>query len=132
MTIRAVIPPEMARICEQLKLSPAIISGNHMFLTGVTGSGADGQMPQDPAAQIRSAFEKIEQVLQHAGLTFGAVAEMTSYHVGIDQHFDIFSEIRASFVTQPYPAWTVVEVAGLRRAGAIVEIRVVANMDPEA
>lgn len=127
MTKYPIIPPEFKAAAEQLKLSPAIVSGNHVFLTGVTGADSDGQMPDDPEVQIRNIFEKIDLVLRHAGLTFGAIVEMTSYHFGMGNHFDLFADIRAEYVQPPYPAWTAVEVAGLRREGAIVEIRVVAS-----
>ena len=102
-----------------------------MFLTGVTGSAPDGTMPSKPDVQIRAAFEKIKEVLRHGGLSCAALVEMTSYHIGIDQHFDLFSRIRAEYVKEPYPAWTALEVAGLRRAGAIVEIRAIASLEPE-
>ncbi len=132
MTKRPIIPPQYRAAAEQLKLSPALVSGDHVFLTGVTGTDANGQMPDDPEAQIRNVFDKIGLVLHHADLTFGAVVEMTSYHVGIADHFDLFAEVRAEYVQEPYPAWTAVEVAGLRREGAIVEIRVVASMCEES
>jgi len=48
----------------------------------------------------------------------------------IGGHFDLFNTIRLEYLKDPYPAWTAVEVAGLRREGAIVEIRVIANTDP--
>lgn len=51
---------------------------------------------------------------------------MTTYHVGLRDHFDRFCAVRADYVSEPFPAWTAVEVAGLRREGAAVEIRVVA------
>jgi enamine deaminase RidA (YjgF/YER057c/UK114 family) len=83
-------------------------------------------MPADPETQIRSAFEKIGEVLALDGLDHSAVVEMTTYHVGLEDHFDRFNAIRAEYVREPFPAWTAVEVAGLRRKGAIVEIRVIA------
>lgn len=127
MTMRPIVPPQYHAAAEQLKLSPALISGDHAFLTGVTGAGTDGQMPDDPETQIRNVFDKIGLVLRHADLTFGAIVEMTSYHVGISDHFELFAKVRAEYVQAPYPAWTAVEVAGLRRQGAIVEIRVIAS-----
>ena len=45
-------------------------------------------------------------------------------------HFDLFNTIRLEYLKDPYPAWTAAEIAGLRREGAIVEIRVIANTDP--
>lgn len=131
MTRRAIVPPAFRAAAEQAKMSPGLVSGNHVFLTGVTGSDADGHMPEDPEAQMRSAFEKIGLVLGEAGLTFRSMVEMTSYHVGLRDHFDLFDTVRLDYLTAPYPAWTAVEVAGLRREGAIVEIRVIANTDPD-
>ncbi len=108
-------------------MSPAIVSGDHVFLTGVTGAGPDGVMPDDLETQFRAVFDKIVFLLDQAGLSPRAVVEMTSYHVGLRDHFDLFSAVRADYVGDPYPAWTAVEVAGLRRPGACVEVRVVAN-----
>jgi len=126
---RAIVPAEFRAGSEQLKASPGLVSGNHVFLTSVTGADRDGHMPGDPETQIRNVFDKIGRVLDEAGLTFGAIAEMESDHVGLRDHFDIFNAIRAEYVEEPYPAWTAVEVAGLRREGAIVEIRVIADIE---
>jgi enamine deaminase RidA (YjgF/YER057c/UK114 family) len=127
MAKRAIIPPEFRAAADQLKMSPGIVSGDHVFLTGVTGSDAHGQMPDDAGAQIRNAFDKIGSVLRAGGLTFRSIVEMTTYHVGLRDHFDLFDAIRLEYLDEPYPAWTAVEVAGLRREGAIVEIRVIAH-----
>jgi enamine deaminase RidA (YjgF/YER057c/UK114 family) len=129
MAGRAIVPPEFRTACEQLKMSPAIVSGNHVFLTGVTGSDAKGVMPDDAATQIHGAFDKIGIVLREAGLTHEAIVEMTTYHVGLRAHFDLFDSIRLEYLTEPFPAWTAVEVAQMRREGAIVEIRVIAAID---
>lgn len=124
----AIYPEGSQAAATQIKVSPGIISGDHVFLTGITGSLPDGSMPKNPEDQIRSAFDKIGAVLSEAGLTHDAIVEMTSYHVGIHAHFDLFNKIRCEYVHDPYPAWTAVEVAGFRRAGAIVEIRVIASL----
>lgn len=124
----ALFPPNSKEQATQVKVSPGIVSGDHVFLTGVTGSRADGSMPESAEDQFRSAFNKIGSVLAEAGLTHGAIVEMTTYHVGIHEHFDLFNEIRCEYVFDPFPAWTAVEVAALRRAGAVVEIRVIASL----
>lgn len=123
----AIIPAEFEAGAARLKASPGLLSGDFLFLTGVTGGNQTGEMPQDPEEQIRNVFEKIGRVLQEAGLTYGALVEMTSYHLGLRTHFELFSSLRANYVEQPYPAWTAVEVAGLRREGAIVEVRAIAT-----
>ncbi|MEM6610153.1 MAG: RidA family protein [Pseudomonadota bacterium] len=127
MPKKALFPPGSARQAAQIKVSPGVLSGNLVFLTGVTGSRPDGSMPENAEDQIRSAFDKIGSVLAEAGLAHDAIVEMTTYHVGIHAHFDLFNDIRCEYVSEPFPAWTAVEVAALRRPGAIVEIRVIAS-----
>lgn len=129
MARRALFPAGARGTADRIKLSPGVVSGTHVFVTGMTGSGPDGTMPEDLEAQFRQAFDKIAAVLGEAGLDCGAIVEMTSYHVGLRDHFDLFCAVRADYVADPFPAWTAVEVAGLRREGAVVEIRVVAAME---
>ena len=123
---RALVDPQHSKAAEALRLSPGLIAGDFVFLTGMTGALSDGTMPCDPEEQIRSAFDKIGEVLALDGLDHASIVEMTSYHIKLREYFDIFNQVRAHYVREPYPAWTAVEVAGLRREGAIVEIRVVA------
>ena len=127
MPPKAIIPAGSTDAMHQLALSPGVLSGGHLFVTGMTGSTAQGIMPEDPETQFRAAFDKIGAVLAEAGLGFDAVVEMTSYHIGLRAHFDLFATVRRSYVCDPFPAWTAVEVAGLRREGALVEIRVIAH-----
>jgi enamine deaminase RidA (YjgF/YER057c/UK114 family) len=131
MARMALFPAGTRLIADQLRLSPGIVSGTHVFLTGTTGSLPDGSMPGSADEQFRQAFRKIGAVLAEAGLGFEAVVEMTSYHIGLRDHFDRFCTIRAEFLVPPYPAWTAVGVAELHRPGALVEIRVIAAL-PES
>jgi enamine deaminase RidA (YjgF/YER057c/UK114 family) len=126
----SIVPTELRAAYDHLKMSPGLLSGGHLFLTGMTGGDLTGAMPDDPEAQMRNTFDKIGFVLRDAGLTFGAVVEMTTYHVGLRDHFDLFQSVRLEYIREPYPAWTAVEVAGLRREGAVIEIRVIASADP--
>ncbi|WP_267887720.1 Rid family hydrolase, partial [Mycolicibacterium fortuitum] len=49
-------------------------------------------------------------MLAEAGLNFTDVVEITSYHVGLQQHVQVFGEVKDEFVAAPYPAWTAVGV----------------------
>jgi enamine deaminase RidA (YjgF/YER057c/UK114 family) len=129
MTPTALIPAGARATADQMKLSPGVISGGHVFLTGMTGSRPDGTMPIELEDQFRRAFCKIGDVLREAGLGFDTIVEMTSFHVGLRNHFDQFCAVRSEFVSDPFPAWTAVEVAGLRKVGAVVEIKVVAALE---
>lgn len=129
MPRNAVYPAGRSAAAQSLKLSPGVVSGGHVYVTGMTGSGPDGTMPEDPEAQFRQAFEKIDAVLRAAGAGCGTIVDMTSYHVRLNDHFDTFCAVRSAYVGEPYPAWTAVEVAGLRRPGALVEVKVVAAIE---
>ena len=108
-------------------MSPGTICQGFVFLTGFTGVKPDGTISMNPAEQIRQAFFTIESVLKHGGLSFENIVEMTSYHVGLEDHMDLFRSIRDEFIVEPFPAWTAIEVSGFVTKGAIVEIRVVAH-----
>lgn len=126
MSKRALIPDAARPAAKHLKMSPGILSGDYVFLTGVTGSGPTGDMPSDPETQFRNTFAKIGEVLAEADLAFDHIVEMTSYHIGLRDHFDLFDQIRLEHLSEPYPAWTAIEAGGLRRIGALVEIRIIA------
>ena len=130
MTGKCLFPPGSKVVADQLQLSPGVVYGRHVFLSGVTDSGPDGAMPATVETQFHQVFEKIGAVLQEAGLGHDAIVEMTSYHVGMRDHFDLFCAVRSTCLPPPDPAWTAVEVAGLRREGAVVEVRVIAALPP--
>ncbi|WP_334193442.1 RidA family protein [Pararhodobacter sp.] len=128
MPAKALVPPGSETAARALSLSPGVLSQGHVFVTGMTGSDPSGAMPADPETQFRNAFDKIAAVLAEAGLGMGDIVEMTSYHIDIRKHFDLFAAVRRDYVQPPFPAWTAVEAGGLRREGALVEIRVIAAM----
>jgi len=127
MDRKAIVPSALQSYYNDWKMSPGHLSGDHLFLTGFTGANADGSLSGDPETQMRSAFEKVGSVLREAGLDFGSLVEMTTYHVGLRDHLELFKRVRADYVKEPYPAWTAIEVAGFVREGAVIEIRAVAR-----
>ncbi len=46
-------------------------------------------------------------------------------------HIETFRRVRDEFITEPYPAWTAIEVTGRITEGTIVEIRAVADAAPD-
>lgn len=125
--MRAVFPPGIEEASRRLGPSPAVASGGHLFPTGLTGAAADGSMPADLDAQFEAVFDELAAVLGAGGGSLADLVETTSYHVGIEAHFDAFLALRLRRLSEPFPAWTAVEVAGPRRPGALVELRAVAR-----
>lgn len=124
---RAIVPEAMQPLYDDWRMSPGLACNGFVFLTGLNGVWPDGRVSSDPARQIKDAFAQVELVLHEAGLNFGHVVEMTSYHVGLRDHLNLFKSLRADYVREPYPAWTAIEVAGFASEGVIVELRVIAR-----
>lgn len=127
MEHRSIVPDELQAYYQDWQMSPGLISGDRLFLTGMTGHRSDNSFAENPEEQIREAFAKVGSVLAKAGLDWASLVEMTSFHVGMQRHIDVFRRVRAEHVREPYPAWTAIEVAGFVTPGAIVEIRAVAD-----
>ena len=127
MPKQLICPKEFSAAAEALNMSPGILAGDLLFLTGVTGGDAEGRMP-DAEAQFETCFNKTESVLSAAGLTLDSIVEMTTYHIGLRDHFNQFDAVRLERLSPPYPAWTAVEAGGLRREGAVIEMRIIASL----
>lgn len=108
-------------------MAPGSEVDGFVFLTGFNGMGLDGVVSTDAAEQIETAFDQIFSVLEEAGLDATHIVEVTSYHIGLREHLEVFKTIWAQRMYEPYPAWTAIEVAGFASDGVIVEMRVVAH-----
>ena len=127
MTKTPIVPAGWEEWYSDWHFSPAVASGGFVFVSGCIGTHRDGTISTRPQDQIRQAFEKVCEALASAGATFADVVEMTTYHVGMASHLDLFRRVKDEFVGEPYPAWTAIGVAELVNPKAIVEIRVIAR-----
>ena len=122
-----VTPDDLKRYRDDWHMSPGVISNGLMFLTGMTGNRSDGSIASSPEEQIRDAFARVADVLNEAGLDTTHIVEMTSYHVAIHDHIDMFRILLAACSSSGNPAEPAIEVSGFITHGAIVELRVVAD-----
>lgn len=127
MPREVVFPPALAEAVAASGFSPAVRAGDLLFLTGATGGDLHGAMPADVETQTRNALSKALTILEAAQADAGSVVELTSYHIGLNTHFDQVDRILREVLGVPLPAWTAIEVAGLRRLGALIELRIVAH-----
>jgi enamine deaminase RidA (YjgF/YER057c/UK114 family) len=127
---KAVITPGRERSYTEFHFAAAFRAGKTLHVSGHIGRGRDGLDP-DPATQFREAFLRVAESLAAAGASWAEVVEMTTYHVGLRDHFDTFRRVRDEFVVEPYPAWTAVGVVELVAPGALVEIAATAVVDEE-
>lgn len=107
------------------KYSPAIRSGDLLFVSGQVGSRDDGSPEPVFEDQVRRAFANLHAVLAAAGCTFNDVVDVTSFHTDPESQFEAVMKIRSEEIGEaPYPSWTAVGVNWL--AGFDFEIKVIA------
>lgn len=113
----------------KLTYSAAVRAGGLLFLSGMTASGPEGRIAceGDMAGQARYIYlERMLPVLRAAGLGFGDVVETVDYVTTFEGYESTAQVRREIFGGAPFPAATGVQVAGLIRRAALIEIRAVA------
>jgi enamine deaminase RidA (YjgF/YER057c/UK114 family) len=123
----AVLPP--GGWTDRLTYSPAVRAGKLLFVSGMTAGDPEGRIVGvgDIAAQARYIYlEKLLPLLRAAGAGFEHVVETIDYVTTFEGYAGTAAVRREIFKGPPYPAATGVQVAGLIRAGALIEIRATA------
>jgi enamine deaminase RidA (YjgF/YER057c/UK114 family) len=124
---KMLVPREFSTVPDQWHFAPILDTGEFVFLSGITGVHPDLSLSDDPETQFRDTFKFVATHLETAGLHFGHIVEMTTYHVKLRKHLNVFIKIKDEFVTTPYPAWTAIGVTELITEGTLLEIRVIAK-----
>ena len=107
--------------------SPAVRSGDLLFVSGQVGSCEDGSPEETYLGQVERAFANLGAVLDAAGCSFDDVIDVTTFHTDPEAQFpDLMSVKDRHFPGRPFPAWTAVGVTWL--AGFDFEIKVVARV----
>lgn len=115
---------------ERLTFSPAIRVGNLLFISGTTATDENRRIVGvgDIAEQTRQIFRKWEPILKAAGASFEHIVETTDYYVTLEGYSKT-ADVRREFFRHPFPAATGVQVAGLIRPEALIEIKGIAVLD---
>lgn len=123
----AIFPPDRHALYDAHQYSPAIRSGDLIFISGQVGSRADGSPEPDFAKQVKLAFDNLNAVLAAAGASFDDVIDVISFHTDPETQFETVMAIRAQEIgAAPWPTWTAVGVTWL--AGFDFELKVVARV----
>lgn len=112
------------------RYSPAIRSGELLFVSGQVGAREDGSPEPDLDEQVRLAFRNLNAVLAGAGASFDDVVDVTLFMVDPDAIFErVFAVLPEFWGEAPYPNVTATGVTWL--AGFQFEIKVIARI-PES
>lgn len=113
---------------KRFQYSAAVKAGGFLYVAGQVGFDENGSIPEADKDQIEEAFRCLKQVIEGAGGSMSQIIELVSYHVGLENHLADFMETKSRYVPEPYPTWTILEVAGLARKEFVIEIKAVAYL----
>jgi enamine deaminase RidA (YjgF/YER057c/UK114 family) len=110
--------------------SRAVRAGNHVFVSGTVGRGADGNVvPGGVYEQAKAIIENIRVALEQAGASLSDVVRTRTYMIDVSAqdefalaHREAFGDIR--------PASTLVEVSRLASPEMLIEMEADADILP--
>lgn len=124
-----VFPQEKQAAYDAYGYSAAVRSGGFLFLSGQVGVDENGTAIADPSAQFEKAFANLSDVLAAAGCSFDDVVDVTTYHVNMYEHFEMFAAVKQdAFPNPPFPSWTALGVVNLVDPGLFLEIKTIAKL----
>ena len=123
----AIFPANRHALYDAHGYSPAIRTGDLLFVSGQVGSREDGSPEPDFRKQVELAFTNLEAVLAAAGAGFDDIVDVITFHTDPENQFAAIMEVKSGiFPEAPYPTWTAVGVNWL--AGFDFEIKVTARL----
>lgn len=129
-TRKAIFPKNPHALYKEHGYSPAILSGDLLFVSGMVGAREDGTPEPDLKTQIQLAFNNLQGVLEEAGGTFDNVIDLTMYLIDPEASMGMMLEaMRNAFPREPFPNVTAVGVNWL--AGFQFEVKVIARVARE-
>lgn len=112
---------------EPYLISQAIKAGGFIHVSGQAGIDEYGRtISDDFEAQGRQAFANIDRVLAAAGATLADVVKVTILVRDMATNLPKVIELRHEFLTEPYPADTLLEVSSLAQPDWQIEIDAIA------
>ena len=126
-TRKAIFPANPHALYKKHGYSPAIVSGDLVFVSGMVGALQDGAPEPDLKEQIQLAFDNLSDVLAAAGCTFDDVVDLTFFLIDPESSVGLVLEaMQKTLPLEPLPNITAVGVNWL--AGFQVEIKVIARI----
>lgn len=116
---------------EPYRISQAVRSDNTIYVSGQAGIDEAGRtVSPDFETQARQAFINIEKVLAAGGATMADIVKVNIMVTDMS-HLDTIIKLRGEYLSQPYPADTLLQVAGLAQPDWQVEIDATAVVTDE-
>ena len=121
-----IIPDDLDVLRSQRGYSPGVRTGNLVFVSGMLGRRADLSIVEEPEAQLVKMFQNLGLVLTEAGCDWNGIVEMTAFLTELQRDYTLFMQVRDRFISEPYPAMTMIGATELAQPGLICELKAVA------
>ncbi len=108
---------------DRVGYSRAVRVGDHVWVSGCTGTTTDGGVPPGIEAQTRLALSVAARALEEAGSTLGDAVMVRIYLVDFAE-FEVVHALLREHFGEARPAMTAVQVAALIDARHRIEIEV--------
>ena len=123
-----IVPPGMAHFPPQSGYAPGLVANGFLFIAGQLGRDDAMQVIAEPEAQMTRAWRNVVTILAEAGCTVRDIVDVTTFHVGLREHLDLYKRVRDRVMEGHTPPWTAIGVSELSRPGLIVEIKCIARI----
>jgi 2-iminobutanoate/2-iminopropanoate deaminase len=107
------------------QFSQAVSAGGLVFVSGQPGWDTNMNIRESYEDECRQVFENIRSVLAEAGCELADIVEGTSLHTP-DADIGTFWRIRNEYLSEPWPAWTMIANVGLGLPDMHLEVKVTA------
>lgn len=114
---------------ESFHYSQTVRIGNTLKTSGQGGWYEDGTVEADVEKQVTIAFENVEKALKSVDerLSWENVYAVRSYHVNVEETFEMVTGNFKKRLPNHRPIWTCVEIGKLGIEGMVIEIEVEAH-----
>ena len=123
-----IVPAGMAHFPPQSGYAPGLVANGFLFIAGQLGRDDAMQVIAEPEAQMTRAWRNVVTILAEAGCTVRDIVDVTTFHVGLREHLDLYKRVRDRVMEGHTPPWTAIGVSELSRPGLIVEIKCIARI----
>lgn len=124
---KQIILPESAK-SKKLPFSPAVRSGDVLYLSGTAGTDSNGRLAGDDVeSQARQAFANLGEVLQAAGSSWENVVKVNCFLADVMKDFAGWNKVFTELFPVNPPARTTVE-GKIALEGALIEIDCIATL----
>jgi len=108
---------------ERYTYVPALRVGDMVWISGTTGTDDDNKItaPGDIVEQTRQIFRKFERLLNELGGSCDDIVETTDFYLTTEGYSGT-ADVRREFFKTSRPTSTGVQVVGLLRKDALIEI----------